>query len=81
METNNTTFANELSTRSKNGLSLLYGRDILKDPEFIAEIGMDGLKMPFFVLEPKALQELARGLHKFGYIDDVEQWLGDTHKG
>ena len=75
METKNTTFANELSTRSKNVLSLLYGRDILKDQEFIAEIGMDGLRMPFFVLEPKSLQEIALALNKFGYIDDPEKWL------
>ena len=75
MDTNKT-FTDELSTLCKNGLSLLYGRDILKDPKFVAEIGMDGLKMPFFVLGPKSLREIAEALHKFRYIDDIDQWLG-----
>jgi len=38
METNKT-FADELSAWSKNGLSQLYGKDILKEPEVIAGIG------------------------------------------
>ena len=75
MDTNKT-LDDELSTLSKNGLSLLYGRDILKDPKFVAEIGMDGLKMPFFVLGPKALQEIAEALYEFGYINDPDKWIG-----
>ena len=67
-------FADELSTWSKNGLSRLYGRDILKKPEVIAGIGITALEGAIG-LGPNALQEIALALYKFGYIDDVEKWL------
>ena len=46
MKTNNreTSFVEELSTRSKNGLSRCFGRDKLDTPEIIAEAGMARLK-------------------------------------
>ena len=73
METHKT-FADELSTWSKNGLSRLFGRDVLKDPEVVAEFGMTGLELAIG-LGPKSLREIAEALHKFRYIDNIEQWL------
>ena len=75
MKTLNETFADELSTWSKDGLTRLYGKDILKEPEVIADIGMAGFKMAIG-LGPKSLQEIALLLYEFSYIDDVENWLG-----
>ena len=74
METNKT-FADELSTWSKNGLSRLYGKDILEEPEMIAGIGIAALKHAIG-LGPKSLKEIALLLYEFSYIDDVENWLG-----
>ncbi len=74
METRNKSFADELSTWSKNGLSRLFGKDILKKPEVIADIGIAVLEGAIG-LGPKALQEIALALYKFGYIHDVEKWL------
>jgi hypothetical protein len=71
---NNKTFIDELSTWSKNGLVRLYGRDILKEPEVIAGIGIAVLEHAIG-LGPKSLGEIALALRKFGYIDDIGQWL------
>jgi hypothetical protein len=73
---NNKTFADELSTWSKNGLVRLYGRAILNDPETIAWIGMNGLLEHAIGLGPKSLKEIAFALQKVKCIDDVDQWLG-----
>ena len=74
METKNKSFASELSTWSRNGLSRLFGKDILKKPEVIAGIGIAVLEGAIG-LGSKSLKEIALALHKFGYIDDVEKWL------
>ena len=73
MDTNKT-FADGLSTWSKNGLVRLYGRDILEKPEIIADIDIAVLEHAIG-LGPKSLREIALALHKFGCIDDVDQWL------
>ena len=67
-------FKDMLSTWSKNGLSRLYGRDILEKPEVIAGIGVSGLEQAIG-LGPKSLKEIALSLYKFNYIDDIDQWL------
>jgi hypothetical protein len=67
-------FADELSTWSKNGLSRVFGRDVLNEPEVIAGIGMLGLKLAIG-LGPKSLREIAEALHSYGYIDDPVRWL------
>ena len=72
----NKTFADELSTWNKNGLSRLYGEDILKEPEVIAWLGMIGVLKHAIGLGPKSLQEIALALQKVKCIDDVDQWLG-----
>jgi hypothetical protein len=69
------TFADDLSTWSKNGLSRLYGEDILKEPEMIAWLGMIGVLKLAIGLGPKSLKEIALLLYDFYYIDDVEKWL------
>lgn len=51
------TFADELSTWSKKGLSRLYGRAILNDPETIAWLGMIGVLKLAIGLGPKSLKE------------------------
>ena len=56
-------------------MSRLFGKDILKEPEVIAAVGMTGLKLAVG-LGPVSLREIALALHKFGCIDDVDQWLG-----
>ena len=66
-------FADMLSTWSKNGLSRLYGRDILEKPEVIAGIGVSGLEQAIG-LGPKSLKEIALLLYNFCYIDDVGKW-------
>ena len=68
------TFADELSTWSRNGLSRLYGGDILKEPEVIAWLGMIGVLKLAIGLGPKSLKEIALLLYDFYYIDDVEKW-------
>ena len=77
METNKK-FADELSTWSKNGLSRIFGPQILDTPEVIAGLGMEPLEMAIG-LGPKSLEEIAWALHKHGYIDDIEQWLRDWY--
>ena len=74
----NTSFADSLSTRSKYGLARcfgMYGRDIIHKPEVIAEAGMAKLERTV-QLGKKSFQEIAEVLYEFGYIDDVERWLG-----
>jgi hypothetical protein len=68
-------FADELSTWSKNGLSRLFGREVLKEPEVIAGIGIAVLE-DAIGLGPKSLQEIALALYKSGYIDEPDRWLG-----
>ena len=68
-------FKDMLSTWSKNGLSRLYGRDILEKPEVIAGIGVSGLEQAIG-LGPKSLKEIATYLYELGYINDIDQWLG-----
>jgi hypothetical protein len=67
-------FKDLLSTRSKNGLSRIFGSEILDTPEVIAGLGMEPLKMAIG-LGPKSLHEIARALHSYGYIDDPVRWL------
>ena len=70
-----TLFAENLSTRCKNGLIGCFGDpDIICQPERIA-VGRDRLKLPRNI-GPKSLKEIALLLHDFCYIDDVEKWLG-----
>ena len=68
------TFINSLSTRSRNGLARCFGRDKLDTPEIIAEVGMKKLKMTN-QLGKMSFREIALALFRFGYIDDVEEWL------
>ena len=75
MDTNKT-FSDELSTWSKNGLSRLYGKDILKKPEVIAGIGMAALEQAIG-LGPKSLQEIAFFLFEYGFIDDIDKWTNN----
>ena len=70
----NTSFKDELSSWSKNGLSRIFGPQILNTPEVIAGLGMEPLKMAIG-LGPKSLHEIALVLHSYGYIDDPESWL------
>ena len=72
----NTSFKDELSSWSKDGLSRIFGSEILDTPEVIAGLGTESLKMAIG-LGPKSLHEIARALHSYGYIDDIEQWLRD----
>ena len=67
-------FKDMLSTRSKNGLSRCFGRQVLDTPEIIAEAGIDRLRLAVGI-GAKSLQEIAFALCKFGCIDDVENWL------
>jgi hypothetical protein len=70
----NTSFKDELSAWSQNGLSRIFGPQILDSPEVIAGLGMESLKMAIG-LGPKSLQEIARALYKYGCIDDPVRWL------
>ena len=72
----NTSFKDELSSWSKDGLSRIFGSEILDSPEVIAGLGTESLKMAIG-LGPKSLHEIARALYEFGYIGDIEQWLRD----
>ena len=77
MNTNNENkaFTDTLSTRSKNGLARCFGRGMINDPGEIAEAGIAKLEMTN-QLGIKSFREIAEALHKFGYIDDPDQWLG-----
>ena len=68
-------FKGMLSTRSKNGLSRCFGRQVLDTPEIIAEAGIDRLRLAVGI-GPKSLKEIALLLYAFCYIDDVEMWFG-----
>ena len=70
----NTSFKDELSSWSKNGLSRIFGSEILDSPEVIAGLGTESLKKAID-LGPKSLHEIARGLHKHGYLEDPVGWL------
>jgi hypothetical protein len=70
----NTSFKDELSSWSKDGLSRIFGSEILDIPEVIAGLGTESLKMAIG-LGPKSLHEIALVLHRFGYIDDPVRWL------
>jgi hypothetical protein len=70
------TFAESLSTRSKNGLIGCFGdRDIIYKPEKIAA-GRNRLKLARNI-GPKSLNKIALLLFSFCYIDDVNKWLGN----
>jgi hypothetical protein len=70
----NTSFKDELSSWSKDGLSRLFGPQILDTPEVIAGLGTESLNKAIG-LGPKSLQEIARALYKYGCIDDPVRWL------
>ena len=75
METKkNTSFKDELSSWSKNGLSRIFGSEILDSPEVIAGLGTESLKMAIG-LGQNSLEEIARALHSYGCIDDPVRWL------
>ena len=69
------TFADVLSTRSKNGLHRSFGWEVWQNPEHIATAGPERLRMTP-QLGPKSLLEIADLLYEFGYIEDGEIWLG-----
>jgi len=68
-------FRSSLSGRLVCGLAEYFGGS-LPGPLVIAEEGATRLSMANGV-GPKSLQVLAKALHKYGYIDDPEQWLAD----
>ena len=69
------TFADMLSTRCKNGLIGCFGdRDIIYQPEKIAA-GRDRLTLDRNI-GTKSLQEIASNLYKYGFINDIDKWLG-----
>ena len=70
----NTSFKDELSSWSKDGLSRIFGSEILDTPEVIAGLGMEPLKKAIG-LGPKSLHEIARALHSCDHIDDPVRWL------
>jgi hypothetical protein len=75
MDNNNKLFANELTTRCKNGLTGCFGdSDIVFQPEKIAA-GREKLTLARNI-GSKSLQEIAEALYKFDYIKDIDQWLG-----
>jgi hypothetical protein len=55
-------FKDMLSTRSKNGLSRCFGRQVLNTPAIIAEAGMDRLRLAVGV-GTKLLQEITELLY------------------
>ena len=63
-----------LTTRSKNGLSRCFGRQVLDTPEVIAEGVIDRLRLAVG-LGTKSLQEIAFLLFRYGFIKDMEKWL------
>ena len=76
MEKRNIEFAEQLSTRCKNGLIGCFGDgDIIYQPEKIAA-GRDKLTLARNI-GPKSLQEIAINLFKYGFIKDTDMWLGD----
>jgi hypothetical protein len=70
----NTSFKDELSSWSKDGLSRIFGSEILDSPEVIAGLGTESLNKAIG-LGPKSLHEIAEALYKSGYIDDPVRWL------
>ena len=75
MGMDNKTFADSLSTRCKNGLMGCFGdRDIIYHPEKIAT-GRDKLTFARNIGR-KSLQEIAFNLFNYGFIDDIDKWLG-----
>jgi hypothetical protein len=70
-----TLFAENLSTRCKNGLTGCFGDpDIIYQPEKIAS-GRDRLYLARNI-GPKSLQEIAELLHKFGFVGNPDKWIG-----
>ena len=65
-------FKDMLSTRSKNGLSRCFGKQVLDTPEIIAEAGIDRLRLAVG-LGTKSLQEIAFALFRYGFIKDTDQ--------
>jgi len=69
-------FRDNLSARSKNGIARCFGRQVLDTtPEVIAAAGPARLRMTNQVGH-KTLQEIARLLFEFGYIECPYKWLG-----
>jgi hypothetical protein len=76
------TFADMLSTRSKNGLvGCLGDRDIINQPERIAA-GRDKLTRARNI-GSKSLKEIAFNLSKYGFIKYIEPYKGlnKTNRG
>ena len=67
-------FKDELSIRSINGLARCFGRQTLDTPEVIAEAGVKRLRLAVG-LGLKSIKEIAEVLHKFGFIDSIDDWL------
>ena len=67
-------FKDMLSTRSKNGLIGCFGDgDIINQPERISA-GRERLTLARNI-GSKSLQEIASNLFKYGFIDDIDNWL------
>lgn len=72
-------FRSALNGRLICGLMEYFG-GVVPGPLVIANEGATKLRMANGV-GPKSLQVLAKALHKYGYIEDPEQWLaGKQHK-
>ena len=68
------TFAEMLSTRAKNGLAGAFGGpDILYHPERIAA-GRERLTLARNI-GAVPLGEIASNLYKYGFINDIDNWL------
>ena len=67
-------FKDELSIRSINGLARCFGRQTLDTPEVIAEAGGKRLRLAVG-LGLKSIKEIAEVLHKFGFIDSIDDWI------
>ena len=68
-------FKDMLSTRAKNGLIGCFGDgDIINQPERTAA-GRDKLTFARNIGR-KSLQEIAFNLFNYGFIDDIDKWLG-----
>jgi hypothetical protein len=75
MVSKNKQFANELSTRCKNGLTGCFGDSyIIYQPGRIAS-GRGKLTLARNI-GPKSLREIAGALYKFGYIENPVHWFG-----
>jgi hypothetical protein len=68
-------FVDSLSTRSKNGIARCFGRDALDTPEVIAA-GRGRLALARNI-GIKSLQEIASLLSKYGYIDNIDEWISE----